>query len=177
MPPRNGRPSASTLEHDDNETLGRHDCRDRSQSHLRALLADRLPVAGDPTDREIILERALSIASAALDAVIAVAIEIGGGDSMGVAPRAYPYQERPEPSGPSIRPEERIAYRVEEVVGVAGVSRATVRRKLGREIEVRKVDGVLLLNPEDVHRTFGFKSELGVVPSAESLAEIEEWLK
>ena len=78
---------------------------------------------------------------------------------------------------PAIHPEERIAYRIEEVVALTGVSRATVRKHIGTEIQARRVGGVVLLNPDDVHRTFGFKQEGTVAPSPEALADIEELLQ
>ena len=74
------------------------------------------------------------------------------------------------------RPEERIAYRIGEVAALAGVSRAAVRKHIGRDIEARKVGGMVLLNPIDGHRVFGFASEESASPSAKSLAEIEELL-
>ena len=76
-----------------------------------------------------------------------------------------------------VRPEERIAYRIDEVAALTGVSRAVVRKHIERDIEARKVGVMVLLNPADVHRVFGFVHEESVAPSAESLAEIEELLQ
>jgi hypothetical protein len=85
--------------------------------------------------------------------------------------------ETVEDTGRIVRPEERVSYRIADVAERTGVSIASVRKHLGKNIRFRKVDGMVLLDPGDVHRTFGFIREDAVAPSAEALAEIEELLQ
>ena len=147
---------------------------------LREMVASRLPAGMSDADRETLLKRVTMFVSAAQNGLVEIALEMALG---GPAP--------PQRAGPAcvaaavsigaertaVRPEERIAYRIEEVAALTGVSRAVVRKHVGKDIEARKVGGMVLLKPEDVHRTFGFTHEESVAPSAESLAEIEELLQ
>jgi hypothetical protein len=72
----------------------------------------------------------------------------------------------------------RLAYRIAEVCELAGVSRWAVEGAIARrEIRTKRVGGALLLDPSDVVRVFGFGSDCeGLQPSAESVAEMEEFL-
>ena len=72
---------------------------------------------------------------------------------------------------------DRLAYRVAEVCELAGVPRSSVERAIRRnQIRVKRVGRMLLLEPYDVSRLFGFGTHEEITPSAESLAEIEDLL-
>ncbi len=74
---------------------------------------------------------------------------------------------------------DRLAYRVSEVARLAGVSRAAVLRQCepGGPIKVKRVNGLVLLCPEDVEKVFGFRDETDrIAPDAKSLAIAEELL-
>ena len=74
-------------------------------------------------------------------------------------------------------PNGRLAYRVAEVCELAGVSRSAVQGAVRRgEIRTKLVGRVLLLDPNDVSRVFGFDEVSEVVPSAEDFAELSELL-
>ncbi len=144
---------------------------------LREMVASRLPAGMSDADRETLLKRITVFVSAAQNGLVEIALEMALG---GPAPpqRTGPVRVLSAATErPAVRPEERVAYRIEEVVALTGVSRAAVRKHIGTNIEARKVGGMVLLKPEDVHRTFGFMHEESVAPSAESLAEIEELLQ
>ena len=71
----------------------------------------------------------------------------------------------------------RLAYRIAEVCELASVSRAAVEGAVRRgEIRSKRVGRMLLLDPNDVSRVFGFSQAPEVVPSAKSIAEIAELL-
>ena len=71
----------------------------------------------------------------------------------------------------------RLAYRIAEVCELAGVSRSAVEGAVRRgEIRSKRVGRVLLLDPSDVARIFGFDEAPEVVPSAEDFAELAELL-
>ncbi len=71
----------------------------------------------------------------------------------------------------------RLAYRIAEVCELAGVSRAAVEGAVRRgEIRAKLVGRVKLLDPNDVSNIFGFNAAPEVVPSAESVAEMESLL-
>ena len=144
---------------------------------LREMVASRLPAGMSDADRETLVKRITAFMSAAQISLIEIALEMALG---GPAPpqRTGPVRALSAATErPAVRPEERVAYRIEEVVALTGVSRAAVRKHIGTNIEARKVGGMVLLKPEDVHRTFGFTYEESVAPSAESRAEIEELLQ
>jgi hypothetical protein len=144
---------------------------------LREMVASRLPAGMSDADRETLVKRITAFMSAAQISLIEIALEMALG---GPAPpqRTGPVRALSAATErPAVRPEERVAYRIEEVVALTGVSRAAVNKHIGTKIEARKVGGMVLLKPEDVHRTFGFMYEESVAPSAESLAEIEELLQ
>ena len=144
---------------------------------LREMVASRLPAGMSDADRETLLKRITVFVSAAQNGLVAIALEMALG---GPAPpqRTGPVRVLSAATErPAVRPEERVAYRIEEVVALTGVSRAAVRKHIGTNIEARKVGGMVLLKPEDVHRTFGFTHEESVAPSEMSLAEIEELLQ
>lgn len=149
---------------------------DEAGNQLRDVIASRLPPDIPEADREAVLARAVQIASAAQESLIRVAIEIGFGDPASSLPKSSVPRDFSVPTRPSVRPEERIAYRIEEVVALTGVSRTLVSKHIGPEIRFRKLGGLVLLDPEDVHRTFGFIHDEHITPSRESLAEIEELL-
>lgn len=74
----------------------------------------------------------------------------------------------------------RRALRRSDVVALYGVPLRTLDRILRAEqspIRTRRVGRILLLNPDDVERLFGFPSDSADVEvSAESVAEIEDLL-
>ena len=71
----------------------------------------------------------------------------------------------------------RLAFRVAEICELAGVGRSVVEAAIRRgEIRTKLVGRVLLLDPNDVSKVFGFNEPSKVVPSAESIAEIAELL-
>jgi len=177
MPPRN----ACACAGDTDKTrpiapAGARKRSDEASNQLRDLIATRLPSDISEADREAVLARAVQIASAAQESLIQVAIEIGFGDPASPLPKTSVLDDFSVPTRPSVRPEERIAYRIEEVVALTGVSRTSVSKYIGSEIRFRKLGGLVLLDPEDVHRTFGFIHDEHITPSRESLAEIEELL-
>lgn len=177
MPPREGRSRAG--DHDKSGHISpseSHDRTDATASQLRDVIAARLPSDIPETDREAGLARAVQIASAAQESLIQVAIEIGFGDPASPLSKSSVLGDFSAPARPAVLPEERIAYRIEEVVALTGVSRTSVSKYIGPEIRFRKLGGLVLLNPEDVHRTFGFIHDEHITPSRESLAEIEELL-
>ena len=143
---------------------------------LREMVASRLPAGMSDADRETLLKRITVFVSAAQNGLVEIALEMALGGP------ALPQRTGPvrvlsaATERPAVRPEERIAYRIEEVVALTGVSRTSVSKYIGPEIRFRKLGGLVLLNPEDVHRTFGFIHEEHTTPSPESLAEIEELL-
>lgn len=176
MPPRHARTNAGDTDTIEREThRPSQECPYGMSHQLRDVIAARLPDDMPEADREAVLAMAVRIAAPALLGLIEVAIDIGLGDparSKGCIPIALSDSTRP-----SVRPEERVAYRIEEVVAATGVSRTNVRKRLGTDIRFRNVGGMVLLNPEDVHRTFGFMSEATVAPSREALADMEELLQ
>jgi hypothetical protein len=73
---------------------------------------------------------------------------------------------------------DRLAYRIAEVCQLAGVSRWAVERAISRsEIRTKRVGRVVLLDPMDVSRVFGFSNDgEDLEPSAESIDEMNEFL-
>lgn len=68
------------------------------------------------------------------------------------------------------------ALRRTQVRDLYGVSLREIDRAIRRgEIRTRRRGRTVLLHPEDVERAFGFE-EPEIVPSAESLAEVEGFL-
>ena len=73
----------------------------------------------------------------------------------------------------------RLAYRVSEVMELAGVSRDIVQAAIDSgEIQARKRGRIVLLDPLDVETAFGFHQDERepIHPSAESSAEIRALL-
>jgi hypothetical protein len=178
MPPRYACACAgNTHTSERNTQLESRQRADGISSQLRDMIAAKLPGDVPEADREVVLARITKIAAAAQSSLIEVAIDIGLGNPASPRIKGCIHMDFSDSPRTSVHPEERVAYRIEEVVAVTGVSRATVRKHIGTDIKARKVGGTVLLDPEDVHRTFGFMIVDSVAPSREALAEIEELLQ
>ena len=74
---------------------------------------------------------------------------------------------------------QRLAYRITEVMELAGVSRDVVQAAINRgEIRARKRGRIVLLDPIDIETAFGFHQDdrAPIRPSAESSDEIRKLL-
>ena len=122
--------------------------REALTSATRELLRARLPAGMPEADQEAALAHLTQLVDDAQGNLIELALALArSGHATSCPIGSFPAApaESVEATGRIVRPEERVSYRIADVAERTGVSIASVRKHLGKNIGFRRVDGMVLL--------------------------------